>query len=103
MDSDAILDYTSKIDALVDRIDALLDHQQKGQNAITVTHTQAGMGHWGAAAVASCFATYLTLIIFAVWSIFQINNLTAWKDVYGRELAAMKQQMTTLQQQEKAH
>lgn len=93
MDSDAILDYTSKIDALVDRIDTLLDHQTNGKNAITVTHTQTGMGAWGAAAVTACVATYLSLIIFAVWSIFQINNLTAWEGVYGRDLARIQQQI----------
>jgi hypothetical protein len=102
MDSDAILTYTSKVDALVDRIDALLDHQQSAGNNQTIIHRTEGMGAWGSAAVVACFLTYLSLIIFAVWSIFQINNLTAWKDVYGRELAAMKQQQTTMHQ-EKAH
>ena len=51
------------------------------------------MGAWGAHAVCACFFMYLTLIIFAVWSIFQINNLVAWGNVYGRDLAAMKQQI----------
>lgn len=64
-------------------------------NTQTVIHKNEGMGAWAAGAIAACFCTYLALIIFAVWSIFQINNLTAWKDVYGRELAAIKQQITS--------
>jgi hypothetical protein len=69
--------------------------QSRTGNTQTVIHKNEGMGAWAAGAIAACFCTYLALIIFAVWSIFQINNLTAWKDVYGRELAAIKQQITS--------
>lgn len=74
--------------------------QVAGNNTQTVVHRNEGMGAWGSAAVVACFLTYLSLIIFAIWSIFQINNLTAWKDVFGRDLAAMKQQVITLKEKQ---
>lgn len=67
--------------------------RQRGGITQTIIHKSEGMGAWGAGAVAACFCTYLALIIFAVWTIFQVNNLTAWENVYGRDLAAMKQQI----------
>lgn len=74
--------------------------QAAGGPTQTVIHRNEGMGAWGSAAVVACFLTYLSLIIFAVWSIFKINNLEAWKDVYGRDLAAMKQQVMTLKEKQ---
>lgn len=101
VDSDAILDYTSKIDALVDRIDALLDYQQNGKNAITVTHTQTGLGAWGAAAVTACFFSTLIVIALAIVIIPEIHDLRAWQTIFGRDISAMKQQMQQIQQEKK--
>ena len=91
---DTLLTYTSKVDALVDRIDALLDSQARGQNAITVTHTQAGMGPWGAVAVTACLFTTLMVIALAIVILPDIHDLKAWQGVYGRDLSAMKQQLS---------
>jgi hypothetical protein len=91
---------------LVGRIDgliALLETQDTGRSAQTqhVVYESKGVGGLQAAALTACFLTYLSLIIFAIWSIFQINNLTAWEGVYGRDLAAIKQAIQ--HPQEKAH
>lgn len=86
--------YAEKIDELVGRLDALIETQAT-RNHFVVTNKQEGVSGLVAASVTACFLTYLALILFGIWSIFQINNLTAWKDVYGRELAAIKQQITS--------
>lgn len=91
-----------QVERLCGRLDSLLDELAKGHGTVqTVVHKSSGMGPWGAAAVCACFMTYLALVLFALWSVFQINNLTAWKDVYGRELAGIKQIQQQLIQQEK--
>lgn len=96
--SDDLLDYTSKIDALVDRIDALLENQQAGRNDVRVTHTQTGMGAWGAAAVTACFFSTLIVIAFAIVVIPEIHDLRAWQTIFGRDISTMKQQMQQLQE-----
>jgi hypothetical protein len=102
VDSDAILTYTSKVDALVDRIDALLDHQQGGQNAITVTHTQAGVSSWwNVASVCACFFTIVMLIVInnnltsqiAELRNGEVRDLRAWSDQYRQQIATLRQQI----------
>ena len=83
---DALLTYTSKVDALVDRIDALLDAQMKGGNEITVTHTQSGMSAWGAAAITACFCTWFGLILVML----DMHDMRAWMDI-------LKQRITLLE------
>lgn len=90
---ESIVEAVDKMEVFAEALTSKVSQTQ------TIIHRNEGMGAWGSAAVVACFLTYLSLIIFAVWSIFQINNLTAWKDVYGRDLAAMKQQVTTLKQE----
>jgi hypothetical protein len=61
----------------------------------TVIHKMQGMGPWGAAAVTACFLTYLSLILFALWSVFQINNLWAWKDIHAGRIGKLESQAET--------
>lgn len=87
--ADEVRRLTVQIRALVSE---LADHE-RDKNHIEVTHTQVGMGNWAAAAVTACFMTYLALILFGVWTIFQVNDLKAWSSVYGRDLAGMKNEL----------
>jgi len=96
--ADRIESIAESIVEAIDKMEVFADVLTSKGNTTTVIHKTEGMGAWGSAAVVACFLTYLSLIIFAMWSIFQINNLTAWKDVYGRDLAAMKQQVITLKE-----
>lgn len=77
--------YASQIDNLVGRLDALIE-QQAARNTITVTHTQAGMSAWGAAAITACFCTWFGLILI----MFDLHDARAWLDV-------LKQRVTMLE------
>lgn len=90
---------TDKIDALVGRIDALLERESE-RNHITVTHTQAGMSGWSIAAVVACFFTSVMLLGLAMVVLPEIHDLRAWESIYGRDLAAVKQAQQGLLQRE---
>lgn len=55
-----------------------------------VVYRVEGMGAWGAAAVCACFLTYLSLLLFAGWTYFQVNNLWAWKDAHAGKIARLE-------------
>lgn len=80
---DAICDQVREVTQLVK---VVIEKVPQHGAVQTVIHRNEGMGAWGAAAVTACFLTYLTLIIFAIWSIFQINNLWAWKDIHAGKI-----------------
>ena len=84
--------YAKQIGDLVGRLDSLIELQQ-ARNSIVVTHTQAGMGVWGAVAVTACLFTTLMVISLAIVILPDIHDLKAWENVFGRDIAAMKQQI----------
>jgi hypothetical protein len=91
-----------KLDLMVDQVaelaisvKGLIDKMPPAGQTQTVIHKQQGMGAWGAAAVTACFLTYLSLIIFALWSVFQINNLWAWKDIHAGKITRLESQQET--------
>lgn len=78
-----------RIDKLVDRMDAFLDHQQGG-NVQTVIHKSTGIGPWGAAAVTACFMTFLGMILLAIVVIPELHDLKAWSDIYRSKIYALE-------------
>lgn len=83
---DIVLDQMVDLTRLVNKV---IEASKQGPTQ-TVIHKTAGMGPWGAAAVVACFATWLGLILFGVWTYFQVNNLWAWKDVHAAKIAVME-------------
>lgn len=88
---DALADQVIASTEAVNRLIATIERSPAAHTQ-TVIHRNEGMGAWGAAAVAACFMTYLSLIIFAVWAIFQINNLWAWKDIHAGRITRLESQ-----------
>jgi len=86
-----VLDELRETNATVLALVAELRRQER--HGITVTHTQAGMGHWGAVAVTACLFTTLMVIALAIVILPDIHDLKAWQNVFGRDIAAMKQQL----------
>lgn len=90
------VELAQKVDSLVGRIDAMLERIDKGSGHVQrVTVETKGMGAWAAAAVTACFFTSLMLIGLAIVIIPEVHDLRAWETIFGRDLAAMKQQINT--------
>jgi type II secretory pathway component PulF len=90
-------EVTQQVAGLTEEV-RLLVHQLKESghaHTQTVIHKSTGISAWGAAAVVACFATWIGL----VFVMMDIHDLRAWKDIYGRDLSAIKQ--IIIQQQEK--
>ena len=91
-----VSEATRKVDILFDNMVELTAQVRRvcevteGRNVQTVIHKSTGMGPWGAAAVVACFATWIMMLMFGLWSVFQINNLWAWKDVHASKIAVLE-------------
>lgn len=83
-----LVQVAARIDKLVDRIDALLDHQGSPHTQ-TVHHTASGIGAWGAAAVVACFCTWFGLVLV----VMDIHDLRAWIDIFRGQITTLKVQM----------
>lgn len=91
-----------KLDGLCARIDSLLEsHDKKGH--VNVTHTQAGMGAWGGAAIAACFFSTLMVVALAIVVIPELHDDRAWLDQYRQQIAKMQAQIQNIQQQQEKH
>lgn len=91
---DDLLEYTSKIDSLVERLDVFIEQSQQGSTSQTVIHKTAGMGAWGAAAVTACFMTFLAMIIITIFAVHEMHDLRAWSDTYRAQIATLKAQLS---------
>jgi hypothetical protein len=91
-----VSEATRKVDILFDNMVELTAQVRRvcevteGRNVQTVIHKSTGMGAWGAAAVVACFATWVMMLMFGIWTVFQVNNLAAWKDVHGSKIAVLE-------------
>lgn len=96
--SDDLLDYTSKIDALVDRIDALLEQQaQRGQvQTINNRTTVSGL----AIAIAAIVTSVASLVLMVAFMVIenrsyshldrQMDTLQAWRGVQSAAIAKLQ-------------
>jgi hypothetical protein len=89
VDKSTIPELVGRIDGLI----ALLESQDNGRNHVTVTHTQAGMGTWGAAAVTACFFSALLVIAFAIVVIPELHDLKAWSDQYRGQINTLQNEI----------
>ena len=91
-----VSEATRKVDLMIDQMVDLTAVVRKvveiteGRNVQTVIHKSTGMGAWGAAAVVACFATWVMMLMFGIWTVFQVNNLVAWKDVHASKIAVLE-------------
>jgi hypothetical protein len=99
--------YAQQIDNLVGRMDAIIELQQ-ARNAITVTHTQSGMGGFatGICVASSIGAVVLSVVIAflaanyqsrsyerdQVKVVLEMEQLKAWNDVTRKDIARLQAQ-----------
>jgi hypothetical protein len=89
-----VLEDEHKLNELIKRIDGLIivieervkQEGKSGNQAQYVVHEYKGMGTWGAAAVVGCFATWIALIVLALWE----SNLWAWKDIHDHRISVLE-------------
>jgi hypothetical protein len=92
---------TSELHAVTAEIRTLVDQIGSHERGTvqTVIHKSSMGGFIAGLAVAACLGSFWYTMDVARTIHNEIRDLTAWKDIYGRDLAAMKQAIT--QQQEK--
>ncbi|HKS95553.1 MAG TPA: hypothetical protein VJV74_05400 [Terriglobia bacterium] len=90
---DPLAEKIDQLTARVGELVKLLAEDQGRGHVQKVIHQTQGMGAWGAAAVTACFFTSLMLIGLSIVVIPDLHDLKAWESIFGRDLAAIKQQI----------
>lgn len=85
------------VDQLVQRLDVMLDHLGKTSQTQTVIHKSSVGGFVAGVAVALCVGSFFYTMDVSRTLKNEIRDLTAWKDIFGRDLAATKQQLQNLE------
>ena len=95
--SDDLLDYTSKIDALVDRIDALLDQGSSSQNRNNLSHVSTFGGFATGLCISACVASVFLTVAVAIFESrsymkleLEVEQLKAWNDVTRANVAKLQ-------------
>lgn len=93
LDEDFRSEDMKKLDLMVDQVadlaksvKELVERTPAGGQTQTVIHKTQGMSAWGAAAVVACFATWIALIVIALWE----SNLWAWKDIHDHRISVLE-------------
>lgn len=104
-------DETANVNAAIDKVDVLYDQfvdlndllkrvlaANEGRQVQTVIYRHAGVGGLNAAAIVACFATWLGLIVFALYAIPELHDLRAWRDIHSNDIATLKAKIASGQQ-----
>lgn len=82
---DAICDQVVEATRLVRLLSERLEKLPGGQ-VQTVIHKTAGTGPFVVAAIVACFATWIGLLVLALWE----SNLWAWKDIHDHRISVLE-------------
>lgn len=88
-------DLVSELRETSASIQTLVDELRKGTTTTTQTviHKSTLGGFVTGMAIAACIGSFWYTMDVARTLHNEIRDLTAWKDIYGRDLAAVKQQL----------
>lgn len=81
---DLLLDQMVDLSAIVKEIAG-----SRGQSQ-TVIHKTEGMGIWSAAAVVACFATWVVIVLSAVYFVPTLHDLTAWEQILNSRITKLE-------------
>lgn len=81
---DLLLDQMVDLSSIVKEIAS-----SRGQSQ-TVIHKTEGVGTWVSAAVVACFATWVVIILSAIYFVPTLHDLTAWEQILNTRITKLE-------------
>jgi hypothetical protein len=81
---DLLLDQMVDLSGIVKEIAS-----SRGQSQ-TVVHKTQGIGGWASAAVVACFATWVVIILSAIYFVPTLHDLNAWEQILNTRITKLE-------------